>query len=158
KKDSPRWVILLIDMAIVLFSYYFSNCVINSCKGRFGVELMAKKSVLIASVYYLSGLYFRTYSGIVRQTGFRGAWGIFEAVFVAWLLLMVVSTIIRTAYDRQAEISAFLRPSYAVLFTHAIFTTVCLVAARVSYRRVYESFFLGGRAIENVLIFGAGNM
>src|SRR5690606_225675 len=27
-----------------------------------------------------------------------------------------------------------------------------------SYRRVYESFFLGGRAIENVLIFGAGNM
>lgn len=158
KKDSPRWVILLIDMAIVLFSYYFSNFVINSFKGRFGVELMAKKSILIASVYYLSFLYFRTYRGIVRQTGFRDAWGIFKAVFVAWLLLMVVSTIIRTAYDRQAEISAFLRPSYAVLFTHAIFTTVCLVAARVSYRRVYESFFLGGRAIENVLIFGAGNM
>ena len=158
KKDSPRWVILLIDMAIVLFSYYFSNFVINSFKGRFGVELMAKKSILIASVYYLSFLYFRTYRGIVRQTGFRDAWGIFKAVFVAWLLLMVVSTIIRTAYDREAEISAFLRPSYAVLFTHAIFTTVCLVAARVSYRRVYESFFLGGRAIENVLIFGAGNM
>ena len=158
KKDSPRWVILLIDLAIVLFSYYFSNFVINSFKGRFGVELMAKKSILIASVYYLSFLYFRTYRGIVRQTGFRDAWGIFKAVFVAWLLLMVVSTIIRTAYDRQAEISAFLRPSYAVLFTHAIFTTVCLVAARVSYRRVYESFFLGGRAIENVLIFGAGNM
>ncbi len=158
KKDSPRWVILLIDMAIVLFSYYFSNFVINSFKGRFGVELMAKKSILIASVYYLSFLYFRTYRGIVRQTGFRDAWGIFKAVFVAWLLLMIVSTIIRTAYDRQAEISAFLRPSYAVLFTHAIFTTVCLVAARVSYRRVYESFFLGGRAIENVLIFGAGNM
>src|SRR5690606_31305833 len=136
----------------------FSNFVINSFKGRFGVELMAKKSILIASVYYLSFLYFRTYRGIVRQTGFRDAWGIFKAVFVAWLLLMVVSTIIRTAYDRQAEISAFLRPSYAVLFTHAIFTTVCLVAARVSYRRVYESFFLGGRAIENVLIFGAGNM
>ncbi|WP_156305510.1 polysaccharide biosynthesis protein [Sphingobacterium endophyticum] len=158
KKDSPRWVILLIDMAIVLFCYYFSNFVINSFKGRFAVELMVKKSILIASVYYLSFLYFRTYRGIVRQTGFRDAWGIFKAVFVAWLVLMVVSTITRTAYDREAEISAFLRPSYAVLFTHAFFTTVCLVAARVSYRTVYESFFFGGREIENVLIFGAGNM
>ncbi len=158
KKDSPRWVILLIDMAIVLFCYYFSNFVINSFKGRFAVELMVKKSILIASVYYLSFLYFRTYRGIVRQTGFRDAWGIFKAVFVAWLVLMVVSTITRTAYGREAEISAFLRPSYAVLFTHAFFTTVCLVAARVSYRTVYESFFFGGREIENVLIFGAGNM
>ena len=158
KKDSPRWVILLIDMAIVLFCYYFSNFVINSFKGRFAVELMVKKSILIASVYYLSFLYFRTYKGIVRQTGFRDAWGIFKAVFVAWLVLMVVSTITRTVSDREAEISAFLRPSYAVLFTHAFFTTVCLVAARVSYRTVYESFFFGGREIENVLIFGAGNM
>lgn len=158
KKDSPRWVILLIDMAIVLFCYYFSNFVINSFKGRFAVELMVKKSILIASVYYLSFLYFRTYRGIVRQTGFRDAWGIFKAVFVAWLVLMVISTITRTAYGREAEISAFLRPSYAVLFTHAFFTTVCLVAARVSYRTVYESFFFGGREIENVLIFGAGNM
>lgn len=158
KKDSPRWVILLIDMAIVLFCYYFSNFVINSFKGRFAVELMVKKSILIASVYYLSFLYFRTYRGIVRQTGFRDAWGIFKAVFVAWLVLMVISTITRTAYGREAEISAFLRPSYAVLFTHAFFTTVCLVAARVSYRTVYENFFFGGREIENVLIFGAGNM
>lgn len=158
KKDSPRWVILLIDMAIVLFCYYFSNFVINSFKGRFAVELMVKKSILIASVYYLSFLYFRTYRGIVRQTGFRDAWGIFKAVFVAWLVLMIVSTITRTVSDREAEISAFLRPSYAVLFTHAFFTTVCLVAARVSYRTVYESFFFGGREIENVLIFGAGNM
>lgn len=158
KKDSPRWVILLIDMAIVLFCYYFSNFVINSFKGRFAVELMVKKSILIAFVYYLSFLYFRTYKGIVRQTGFRDAWGIFKAVFVAWLVLMVVSTITRTVSDREAEISAFLRPSYAVLFTHAFFTTVCLVAARVSYRTVYESFFFGGREIENVLIFGAGNM
>lgn len=158
RKDSPRWVILLIDMVIVLFCYYFSNFVINSFKGRFGVDLMVKKTILIASVYYLSFLYFRTYRGIVRQTGFRDAWGIFKAVFAAWLVLMVVSTIVRSAYDREAEISAFLRPSYAVLFTQAFFTTVCLVAARVSYRTVYESFFFAGRAIENVLIFGAGNM
>lgn len=158
KKDSPRWVILLIDMMIVIFCYYLSNFVINSFKGRFTVELMVKKSILIGAVYYLSFLYFKTYRGIVRQTGFRDAWGIFKAVFAAWAVLMFVSTVIRINYDRTAEISEYLRPSYAVLFTHAFFSTVCLVAARIFYRTIYESFFFGGREVENVLIFGAGNM
>lgn len=158
KKDSPRWVILLIDMMIVIFCYFLSNFVINSFKGRFTVELMVKKSILIGAVYYLSFLYFKTYRGIVRQTGFRDAWGIFKAVFAAWAVLMLVSTVIRFNYERTAEISEYLRPSYAVLFTHAFFTTVCLVAARIFYRTIYESFFFTGREVENVLIFGAGNM
>src|SRR5690606_18850029 len=111
KKDSPRWVILLIDMMIVIFCYYLSNFVINSFKGRFTVELMVKKSILIAGGYYLSFLYFKTYRGIVRQTGFRDAWRIFKAVFAAWTVLMFVSTIIRFNYERTAEISEYLRPS-----------------------------------------------
>lgn len=158
KKDSPRWVILLIDMLIVIFCYYLSNFVINSFKGRFAVEMMVKKSIFVAAVYYISFLYFKTYRGIVRQTGFRDAWGLFKAVFAAWAILMVVSSIVRMNFDQTTVISQFFRPSYAVLFTHAFFTMVCLVAARVFYRTIYENFFFGGREVENVLIFGAGNM
>ena len=158
KKDSPRWVILLIDMLIVIFCYYLSNFVINSFKGRFAVEMMVKKSIFVAAVYYISFLYFKTYRGIVRQTGFRDAWGIFKAVFAAWAILMLVSTIVRMIFDQTSVVNQFFRPSYAVLFTHAFFTTVCLVAARVFYRNIYENFFFGGREVENVLIFGAGNM
>lgn len=158
KKDSPRWVILLIDMLIVIFCYYLSNFVINSFKGRFAVEIMVKKSIFVAAVYYISFLYFKTYRGIVRQIGFRDAWGIFKAVFAAWAILMLVSTIVRMNFDQTSVISQFFRPSYAVLFTHAFFITVCLVAARVFYRTIYENFFFGGREVENVLIFGAGNM
>lgn len=158
KKDSPRWVILLIDMLIVIFCYYLSNFVINSFKGRFAVEMMVKKSIFVAVVYYISFLYFKTYRGIVRQTGFRDAWGLFKAVFAAWAILMVVSSIVRMNFDQTTVISQFFRPSYAVLFTHAFFTMVCLVAARVFYRTIYENFFFGGRVVENVLIFGAGNM
>src|SRR5690606_12600677 len=58
----------------------------------------------------------------------------------------------------KQAISVFFRPSYAVVFTHAFFITVCLVAARVFYRTVYEKFFFSGRVVERVMIFGAGNM
>ncbi len=158
RKDSPRWVILLIDVLIVVFCYYLSNFVINSFKGRFGVELMVKKSFVVSLAYLISFLYFRTYKGIVRQTGFRDAWGIFKAVFVAFAGLMLISFIIRLNFSETSGMGQFFRLSYAVLFTHAFFTTVCLVAARVFYRTIYESFFFGGREVENVMIFGAGNM
>ncbi|MGJ1205405.1 polysaccharide biosynthesis protein [Sphingobacterium lactis] len=158
RKDSPRWVILLIDVLIVVFCYYLSNFVINSFKGRFGVELMVKKSFVVSLAYLISFLYFRTYKGIVRQTGFRDAWGIFKAVFVAFAGLMLISFIIRLNFSQTSGMGQFFRLSYAVLFTHAFFTTVCLVAARVFYRTIYESFFFGGREVENVMIFGAGNM
>ncbi|WP_313260700.1 nucleoside-diphosphate sugar epimerase/dehydratase [Sphingobacterium sp.] len=158
KKDSPRWVILFIDMLIVLFCYYFSNFVINSFKGNFAIDLMVKKSIIISLAYYLSFLYHRTYRGIVRQTGFRDAWTIFKAVFAAWACLTLVSGLVRMNFPQGSPVSDFMRPSYAVLFTHAFFSTVCLVAARASYRTLYENFFFGGRQVENVLIFGAGNM
>jgi len=158
KKDSPRWVILLIDMLIVLFCYYLSNFVINSFKGRFAVTNMMQNSIFVAVIYYLSFLYFKTYRGIVRQTGLRDAWEISKAIFISWSVLMLASTIIRLNYEQGTVMIRYFRPSYAVLFTHAFFTTVCLVAARIFYRTIYERFFFVGREIEKVLIFGAGNM
>ncbi|MFZ4262402.1 polysaccharide biosynthesis protein [Sphingobacterium sp. HJSM2_6] len=158
RKDSPRWVILIIDLLIVIFCYYLSNYVINSFKGRFAVELMVKKSLVVTALYALSFIYFSTYKGIVRQTGFRDAWRIFKSVFIAWGILMLISFIVRLNYDQTTDIGQHFRLSYAVLFTHAFFTMVCLVAARIFYRTIHEQIFFAGREVEYVLIFGAGNM
>lgn len=158
RKDSPRWVILMIDILMVIFCYYLSNFVITSFSGKFSIELMVKKSIIVTIVYYFSFLYFKTYRGIIRQTGFRDAWSIFKAVAVAWFVLMLIAAFIRPNYTDNDSIGQYFRLSYAVLFTHAFFTTVCLVAARVLYKNIYEMFFFGGRQVERVLIFGAGNM
>jgi len=56
---------------------------------------MAKKSIFVLAVYYISFLYFKTYKGIVRQTGLRDAWGIMRAVAVAFFVLLCVSFIAR---------------------------------------------------------------
>lgn len=158
RKDSPRWVVLLIDIVIVLFCYYFSNFVIGSFNDNFDVGLMVKKSFAVAAVYGASFVFFGTFRGIVRQTGFRDAWRILKAVFSAVVALAVVSFAVRTSVSIESVIGQFFRFSYAVLFTHAVFSTVCLVAARVFYRTLFENFFFSGREVENVLIFGAGNM
>lgn len=158
RKDSPRWVILLIDLIIVLLCYYLTNFTVNSFKGRFDVEIMVRKSLFIMGIYYCSFLYFNTYKGIVRQTGLRDAGRILKAVFFAFAILTLTSFIVRNITTDNHALNVYFRPSYAVIFTHAFFTTVCLVAARVFYRTLYEKFFFSGREVEHVLIFGAGNM
>src|SRR5690606_35068351 len=102
RKDSPRWVILIIDLLIVLFSYYLTNFVIGSFKGSFEIGLMVKKSIFVVSVYCLSFLYFKTYRGIVRQTGFRDAMRLFLAVFAASATLVVVSSLVRISNDPES--------------------------------------------------------
>ncbi len=158
RKDSPRWVILIIDLLIVIFCYYLSNYVINSFKGRFAIELMVKKSIIVTLIYGLCFFYYSTYKGIIRQTGFRDAWRIFKSVFVSFVILIILSFAVRQYYDPFSEIGQHFRLSYAVLFTHAFFTMVCLVAARIFYRTIHEQIFFSGREIEYILIFGAGNM
>lgn len=158
RKDSPRWVILLIDITIVLFCYYFSNFIIGSFNGNFDIGLMIRKSLAVAAIYGFSFVFFGTYRGIVRQTGFRDAARILKAVFVTLIVLALISALVRSLFATESLVSQFFRFSYAVLFTHAVFTTVCLVAARVFYRTLFESFFFSGREVETVLIFGAGNM
>ncbi|PVH25564.1 polysaccharide biosynthesis protein [Sphingobacterium corticibacter] len=158
RKDNPRWVILLIDIMIVLFCYYFSSYVINSSKGRFDFELMFQKSLTVTFTYTLSFIFYRTYRGIVRQAGIQDAARIMIATFSALGVLMLISLIARNTLQREELLGQYFRLSYAVVFMHAFLATVALVAARVFYRTIYESLFLHGRKLTRVLIFGAGNM
>ncbi|MFD2966863.1 polysaccharide biosynthesis protein [Sphingobacterium bambusae] len=155
RKDNPRWVILLVDMCIVLLCYLVSHYIVNSFRGNFNVLLMSKKSLLVLTVYTGSFLYMRTYRDIVRHTGLSEAIRIFKTVWLACMLLFVISFGVRQVFVKGTPISDYLRQSYALIFTHGFFTMVMLVAARVVYRQLYEALFFTKRKSRHLLIFGA---
>lgn len=158
RKDNPRWVVLLIDLVIVWGCYILANFIINSFKGRFDLLLMVKKSAVVTLIYCVCFLYFKTYKGIIRQSGIRDAQYIMAAVGLAMLVLFAESFIIRQFFDRGTPVGDFLRMSYGVLFIHAILTIVAMVAARIFYRTIYERIFWNERTVSRVVIAGAGNM
>ncbi|GHE36570.1 polysaccharide biosynthesis protein [Sphingobacterium griseoflavum] len=155
RKDNPRWVILLVDLLIVSVCYLVSHYIVNSFKGSFDPLAMSKKSVLILTVYAGSFLYMRTYRDIVRHTGLSEAIRIFKTVWLACMLLFVFSFAVRQAFAANTVVSAYMRQSYALIFTHGFFTMVMLVAARVVYRQLYEILFFTKRKSRHLLIFGA---
>jgi len=117
--------------------------------------LMCKKSILVLAVYTGTFLYMRTYRDIVRHTGLSEAIRIFKTVWLACMLLFVISFAIRQVFAKGTPVSDYLRQSYALIFTHGFFTMVMLVAARVVYRQLYEALFFTKRKSRHLLIFGA---
>jgi FlaA1/EpsC-like NDP-sugar epimerase len=155
RKDNPRWVILMIDMWFVFASYVFSNFVVNNFKGVFDIALMLKKVVVILPIYFIMFLCYDTFRGIVRQTGIRDTIKIFKTVGSAYVILMVLTLIIKAIFDKGTLPGDYLRLSYGVLTMQACILLVIMVGARVVYRTIYEYLFLPARKGENVLIFGA---
>lgn len=155
RKDSPRWVILLIDMIIVFGCYIASNFILNSFLGVFDIGLMLKKSLLILAAYFIAFLFMKTYREIVRHTGLSEVIRIFKTVWLACMMLFLLTLLVRSTTTEDSVWGDYFRLSYAVVFSHGFFTMVILVAARVVYRHIYELFFFSKRKNRHVLIFGA---
>lgn len=155
RRDSPRWVILLIDLSIVLTCYVTAHFIVNSFRGVFDIQLMAKTSVIVLGVYTVCFLQMKTYRDIVRHTGLSETVKIFKTVWWACLSLFLISFLVRKNISHLGPLIQYLRLSYAVIFTHTFLTMVVMVAARVMYRSLYELFFFRKRKSKQVLIFGA---
>ncbi|AIM38968.1 polysaccharide biosynthesis protein [Sphingobacterium sp. ML3W] len=155
RKDNPRWVILMIDLFIVFACYAISNFIFNSIHEEYSTAMMLKKSLLVIFAYSIAFAIMRTYKGIIRQTGINDATKIFKTVWLAFMILAIPTIAIRYYIPKESVSGDFLRLSYIILFMHSFFTMVMLVAARVTYRSIYEMLFLPNRKNRNILIFGA---
>ncbi len=155
RKENPRWVVLIFDLGIVLFCYILSNFIVNSFKGSLDIFDMMWKAPIVLMIYLSCFVIMQTYKGIVRQTGLSDAVKIFKTSWLAFMILALLSAIVRVFFGEDQNIFGFLRLSYGVLLMHTFFTMVSLVASRVFYRTIYESLFLRNRKMKQVLIFGA---
>lgn len=155
-RDNPRWVVLLVDVLIVFCCFLLSNYVINSFRGRLDETLMIQQAFLVTFVFGLSFLFYKTYRGIIRQADIKDAQGIMAACASALVSLMFLSFCLR--HFAEIASNSIFNLSYAVLFMHAVFTMVAMVAARIVYKYMYEQLFYYGRHVEPIVLIGAGQM
>ena len=156
-KNLPRWVILLIDISIIIFSYIISNFIINSFTGSFDLIEVYKKIPIIAFFYITYFLIFGTYKGIIRQTGIVDAQNVFLANILAFGSLLLFSFFIRNTLDFNNFTLNFYRLSYSVLFVHSFVSTILMVFLRVVYKTIYYTYLTPTIKTKNVIIYGAGD-
>lgn len=156
KNETPRSVVLLLDLLIVGFSYLLANFVFNSFRGDFDLNRLMLKIPLVLAAYGLAFLVFKPYKGIIRQTTLKDANNIFYANTLACLILLSIGYIIRNFVSESSTLYHF-RFSYSILFFHAFVATVIMVMSRTLYKNFYRSYVIEARKKTRTIIYGAGD-
>ncbi|WP_225541900.1 polysaccharide biosynthesis protein [Empedobacter stercoris] len=151
----------MIDILIVLVSYILSNFILNSFLDTFSVERLFYKLPFVTFVYALCFIYFKTYKGVVKKTGLKDAENVFVSNATAFLILFFISFVFRQIIEQNLPDTSGLmyvfRMSYSVIFVHLFITTVIMVIARLYYKWIYDYFFSKNKAVQRILIYGAGD-
>ncbi|MCP1996501.1 nucleoside-diphosphate sugar epimerase/dehydratase [Flavobacterium sp. HSC-61S13] len=156
KRDTPRGIVLCIDVFIVVFCFLISNIILSSFYGVFNLNRTLCKVPTVMIVYFLTFILLKTHRGVVRQTGLKDAQSVFVSCFFAAFALTIIAFLQRNGVLPDST-RPYFRFSYSIIMLHMLLTVVVMVAARIFYSNFYKTFVLGGRNVRRVLIYGAGD-
>lgn len=150
-----RWLVFVIDLAIVLFSFQVSLVVrYNFDLTAIETQLMFEQSVVMFVAFGLSFLLFHSFSGVVRHTSVADAFKILKATSLATFGLAMMNMVIHRYTGGTNSVLAI---PVSILIIHFVFSTFLLVTSRFIFKAVYQALFDKGRQRVNVIIYGAGD-
>ena len=155
-KNLPRWVVLMIDILIVISTYFACNFIVNSFTDNFDLIAAIYKMPVIVSIYFIVFLILGTYKGIVKETGIKDAQNVFFSNTISFFTLIILSIIIRNTINDNNILLFYYRLSYSILFVHCFVTTVVMVASRLVYKSFYSYYIDTNKKNKNIIIYGAG--
>lgn len=155
KKNTPRWVIVLLDLLIHLFAFFFAYLIRFDLKADFSL-IKAEWAILSKSIWFyilvklaVFGV-FQIHQGIVRLSSTADFKRIFVAEVSATLLFVLGSMI------RFYQLDGFYLFPNSVLVMEFIFSTAFVISARFIIKLLYLEYTRDKGQEEAILIFGAG--
>jgi FlaA1/EpsC-like NDP-sugar epimerase len=147
----PRWVVLIIDLGVVFFTFVFTYLLFSGLKTHyFDITNLG----IMISLYGVFNLFyfwwFKTYSGIIRHSSFIDAIKIFFAQSFVFISLIIFNTFYLFLKKEQLFLNSALLVNIVLSFSLLFFY-------RVIVKQVFEVFIKdshGGNII-NALVYGA---
>ncbi len=148
-----RWLVLAIDIIIAIFSFLVATALrLNFRYEELHLEVFIFHFVFLLSIRFITFLYFKTYSGIIRHTSIEDAVLILKTIFTGTMVAAIISLAIR--YFLHVETLIYVPISILVIdFFICLFLMVSL---RFMVKMFYESFINEFKPAVGVLIYGAG--
>lgn len=147
----PRWVILAIDMSIVVFAAFVTFEMLNGM----GLHYVNWKFlyIIIPTFLFLNLFFFwlfRTYSGIIRHSGYIDAVKIFVALFFSLLIMVVINL---SSFFLNGQ-KLFMNTG---LFINFILSFSGLFIYRIVVKQVFEIYFSESKTSDLIrtLVYGS---
>lgn len=151
KKNTPKWVVLLIDSYIILNTFILSYIIRFNFTLDFDYSLLIYQLPLVLIVFLISFIIIGSYKGIIRHTGLRDALNVIIATFLAFTVLAVLVLL-----NRNLKYFEYLTIPISILTVHFFINIVVLISSRFLFKKFYYLLFYGITKERRVLIYGAG--
>lgn len=158
KKNTPRWVIFLIDMLLCLMALSIAYLIrfdfVNIDKAIFLKEweilqLALPIYILVRALSFVIG---KSYAGIIRYTSTQDAKRIFLVVTIGSLVFLGLVPV-RFYYG-----DGFFFLPLSIIFVDYLATIFLLITSRILVKLLYVETQKSRGATKNVIIYGAGEM
>lgn len=149
----PRWMVLIIDLGICLFSYFISELILSDTPLQsYEVLTFPQRALALITLNLICFVIFRSYSGIIRHSAFTDVYRLALATAFVFFLAMIGNN----AYHSFTGQKVF---STMGLLLYAFLSLTFLIAFRVGVKESYR--FLRKTAANNfkkrIIIFGVND-
>jgi FlaA1/EpsC-like NDP-sugar epimerase len=150
KKNTPRWIIFILDTCICVFSIFLAYLL----RFNFQIPEIDRKDMplvisCIISVRLITFILGKTYAGIIRYTSSKDAQRIFTVISLGSILLGLIDVI---TYVQNGKIVI---PT-SILIIDFFATVFLLVASRTLVKVLYYELKNPRRDKTKVIVYGAG--
>lgn len=146
----PRWIIFLIDIGVTCFSFFLAFIIKQNLElGGLQWSPLINTFILLIIANILIFASVKTYTGIVRYTGFQDAIRILVAIFLSSSLLLLVSK------ASEQSTNAFVLDNVLIIL-YASFSFLSLISYRIGIKFLFSYAKNYKMKKKTVVIFGAG--
>jgi len=152
QRYSSKWLVLCIDLVAVAFSFVLSYLIRFNLTLDFEVSNLFVQLPWILATSLFAFVAVGSHKGVVRHTGIRDVYNIFNAICLSSILIIFL-----VMANRQFDYIANLTIPLSIIIIHSLISFMVLTASRYVFKAVYHKFTGGIKASKNVLIYGAGS-
>ncbi len=148
---ASKWLVLGIDVVLIIFAFVLSYLIRFNLTLNFDIDKLLIQLPIVATIAFVSFLLTGSYKGVVRHTGVRDVYNIFNAI----CLSSIISIFMVIGNREFGLIDSFTIP-LSIIITHSLIGFIALTAARYVFKTLYFNVVKKFKLTKNVLIYGAG--
>ncbi|WP_298479684.1 nucleoside-diphosphate sugar epimerase/dehydratase [uncultured Maribacter sp.] len=151
-KYASKWLVLGIDVFVTSIAFFVAYCIRFNLSLDFDINKLLVQLPVVALLSLVSFLFVGSYKGVVRHTGVRDVYNIFNAICLSSILLISMVLV-----NRGTNIIENFTIPLAIIIIHSLLSFIGLTASRFIFKSLYSNLLIKNYKItKNVLIYGAG--
>ncbi|WP_422080630.1 polysaccharide biosynthesis protein [Ulvibacterium sp.] len=153
ERYASKWLVLGIDIAIVAISFVLSYFIRFNLTFDFDVDKLFVQLPWVSLIALFSFLIVGSYKGVVRHTGLRDVYNIFNAVCLASILSIFLILV-----NRKFQLANDFTIPLSIIIYNSLLSFIALVSSRYVFKTMYQNLISQSsfNSAKNVLIYGAG--